>query len=315
MKVEIELAPRHKSGLLLRNPVMLASGPSGFGVEYSKSAEIQRVGALVCAGVTSRAYAGADQPLLLETPSGLLSAFERPGPGLSKVLRSYADTWASWQTPVIVNLSGTSLDDFANMAARLDGVPGVAGLELNLASPDLAGDGAPFGSDPVLIARLIAVVRRASTLPIIAKLAPSAAGDLRPGALAAASAGVDALSLVHALPGLSIDVETRRPVLLGGLSGPAIKPLALRMLYDVAHTLRQAAIEIPLIGLGGISNARDALEFIMAGASAIQIGTIALVHPRAGVEIVEGLEAFLQARGIEDISEIVGAALNREKFP
>ncbi|HEY0754573.1 MAG TPA: dihydroorotate dehydrogenase [Ktedonobacteraceae bacterium] len=308
MKLEIELAPRHKSGLLLRNPVMLAAGPAGYGVEYSKSAEIQRLGAIVCAGVTPRPHAGQVQPLLLETPSGLLSALDRPSPGVSKVLRSYAETWASWQVPVIVNLAGTSLDDFVDLAARLDGVPGVAALELNLALPNLAADGAPFGSDPALVARLIAAVRRKSMLPIIVKLV-AYAGDLRPIALAAASAGADALVLLHSLPGLSIDLTTRRPALSAGLSGPAIKPLALRILYDLAHELRSAYPHVPLIGAGGIASARDALEFILAGASAIQVGTINLINPRAGVEILAGIAAFLQTEGIADIAELVGAAL------
>jgi dihydroorotate dehydrogenase (NAD+) catalytic subunit len=309
MKVAIELAPQHKSGLSLRNPVMLAAGPAGYGVEYSKSAEIQRLGAIVCAGITSRPHAWAAQPLLLETTAGLLSALDRPSPGVQKVLRSYAETWESWQTPVIVNLASTSLNDFAYLAGRLDSVPGVAALELNLACPNLdSDDGAPFGSDPALVTRLIAAVRRSSTLPIIAKLVPYA-GDLRPVALAAAAAGVDALTLIHTLPGLSIDLATRRPALFGGLSGPAIKPLAQRAFYDVARELRPAYPRIPLIGVGGIANANDALEFIMAGASAIQIGTINLVNPRAGIEILEGIETFLQAEGIADITELVGAAL------
>lgn len=308
MKLETELAPRHKSGLLLRNPVMLASGPGGYGVEYSKSAEVHRLGAIVSASVTLRPHAGPTQPLLLETSSGLLSSFERPSPGVQKVLRSYAETWASWSTPVIVNLAGTSLSDFVDLAVRLDGVPGVAALELNLASPNLDSDGLSFGSDPTLVNRLISAVRRRCVLPLIAKLVPSG-GDLRASALAAASAGADALTLIHPLPGLSIDLATRRPALSGGLSGPAIKPLALHMLYDVARELRPVYPDIPLIGVGGIANARDALEFIMAGASAIQIGTVNLINPRAGIEIVEGIEAFLQAQGIAEIGEIVGAAL------
>ncbi|HEX7734707.1 MAG TPA: dihydroorotate dehydrogenase [Ktedonobacteraceae bacterium] len=308
MRLETELAPRHKNGLLLRNPVILAAGPSGYGVEYSKSAEIQRLGALVSAGVTLRPRVSQARPLLWETTAGLLSAFDRPSPGVSKVLRSYAETWDTWQVPVIVNLAGTSLDDFAQLAARLDGVPGVAALELNLACPNLAADGAPFDSDPALVSKLIATVRRESMLPILAKLAANA-GDPRPVALAAASAGVDALVLIHSLPGLSINLATRRPVLLGGLSGPAIKPLTLRILYDVARELRSAYPHLPLIGAGGITSARDALEFILAGASAIQIGTVNLVNPRAGVEILEGIETFLRDEGIVDIAELVGAAL------
>lgn len=307
MKVEVELAPRHKSGLLLRNPVMMASGTFGYGVEYAKSAEIHRLGALVCNGVTLRPHAGAVQPLILETASGLLSAFDRPSPGIQKVLRMYAESWAAWQTPVIVNLAGTSIDDFADLAARLDAAPGVAALELNLACPDLAGSGAPFGSDPVFVAPLIEAVRQASALPIIAKLAPYA-GDLRAIALAAASAGVDAISLVHALPGLSIDLHTRRPALFGGLSGPAIKPLALRFVYEVARELRTVHPPVPLIGIGGIANAQDALEFLLAGASAIQVGSATFVNPRAGVEIIEGIEEFLRNEGLSEIGEIIGAA-------
>lgn len=308
MRLQTELAPQHKSGLLLRNPVIIAAGTFGYGVEYARIAEIPRLGALVCNSVTLRTHSGAAQPLILETSSGLLSAFDRPNPGAQKVLKTYAGTWASWQTPVIVNLAGTSVAEFADLAARLDGVPGVAALELNLACPDLDTDGAIFGADPVAVTRLITAVRQETALPLIAKLAPYG-GDLRPIALAAASAEVDALSLIHAIPGLSIDIRTRRPALFGGLSGPAIKPLALRMVYEVTRELRQAYPHVPVIGIGGISNARDALEFLMAGASAIQVGAVNFVNPRAGVEIVEGIEAFLQSAGVTDIAEVIGAAL------
>ena len=308
MRLEIELAPQHKSGLSLRNPVIMASGTFGYGVEYARSAEISRLGAIVCSGVTLRAHTGAAQPRILETSSGLLSAYDRPGPGVQRVIRTYSGTWASWPTPVVVNLVGTSIDDFAELAARLDGVPGVAALELNLACPNLAAHGALFGSDPLVVARLIATVRQESMLPLIAKLA-FFDGDPRPIALAAASAGADALSLVSPLPGLSIDIRTRRLALAGGLSGPAIKPLALRSVYEVARELRQTYPQVPVIGIGGIANAHDALEFLMAGASAVQVGTINFVNPHAGVEIIEGIREFLQAEGVADIAEIIGAAL------
>lgn len=309
MNLAVELAPQHKSGLLLRNPVIMASGTAGYGAEYARSAEVHRLGAFVCSGVTLHAHAGTAQPSLLETPSGLLSAFDRPSPGVNRVLKSHAHTWAGWQTPVIVNLAGACIDDFAALAEWLDSVPGVAALELNLACPDLDGDGAPFSSQPASVARLITSVRQRSALPLIAKLAPFG-GDLRAVALAAASAGVDALSLIHALPALSIDLHARQPALAGGLSGPAIKPLALRIFYDVARELRPAYPHLPLIGVGGISNAQDALEFLMAGASAIQAGTITFVNPRASVEIVEGIEAFMRHEGIADLAEIVGMALS-----
>lgn len=307
MRLEVELAPRHKSGLLLRNPVIMAAGPFGYGVEYAKSAEIHRLGALVCSGVTRRPHAGAAQPLILETASGLLSAFDRPSPGAQKVLKTYAENWAAWHTPVIVNLAGTSIDDFADLAARLDNEPGVAALELNLACPDLAGSGLPFGVDPVLVTRLVSAVRQASALPILAKLAPYD-GDLRPIALAAASAGVDAISLVQAIPGLSIDLRARRPALFGGLSGPAIKPLALRLVYEIARELHASYPHVPVIGIGGIASAHDALEFLLVGASAVQIGSAVFANPRIGVEIVEGIEAFLHAEGVKEIGEIIGAA-------
>lgn len=308
MKLEVELAPRHKSGLLLRNPVMLAAGPAGYGVEDSKSAEIHRLGAIVSASVTLRPYAGPAQPWLLESPAGLLSAYNRPSPGVSRVIRSYAATWETRQTPLIVNLAATSLAEFAELAACFEGVAGVAALELNLAAPNLAAEGAPFSADAALVARLITAVRRACTLPIIAKLLPCTS-DLRPVALAAASAGVDALTLVHALPGLSIDLATRRPALFGGLSGPAIKPLALRLFYETARELRIAYPRLPLIGGGGITSASDALEFILAGASAIQLGTLHLTNPRVGVEILEGIASFMQAAGVTILTELIGAAL------
>lgn len=307
MKLEVELAPQHKSGLPLRNPVIMASGTFGYGVEYARIAEISRLGAIICSGVTLRAHAGAAQPRMLETSSGLLSTFDRPAPGVQRVLKAYAGTWASWPTPVIVNLAGVSIGDFAELAERLDGAPGVAGLELNLACPNLSTDGALFGADPLVVARLIAAVRQVCTLPLIVKLA-SFDGDLRPIALAAASAGADALSLVSPLPGLSIDIRTRHLALAGGLSGPAIKPLALRSVYEVACELRRASFQLPIIGIGGIANTSDALEFLMAGASAVQVGTINFVNPRAGVEIVEGIEEFLRGEGIADVAEIIGTA-------
>src|SRR5258708_5487938 len=241
-------------------------------------------------------------------PSGLLSALDQPNLGLTKVLKSYSEAWASWETPVVVNLAGTEVTEFVQLAARLTNVPGVAALELNLACPDFAAEDAPFGADPASIVRLITAVRQESALPLIAKLAPSES-DMRPLALAAAAAGADAVSLVHTLPGLSIDLQTRRPALFGGLSGPAIRPLALRMVYEVAIEMRQAYPQVPIIGIGGIADAYSALEFLLAGASAIQVGSITFANPRASVEIVEGIEAFLQREGVKDISEIIGVAL------
>src|SRR6266496_841650 len=272
MNLQTELAPRHKSGLLLKNPVITASGTFGYGVEYARIAEVQRLGAIVCKGTTLHARSGNPHPR---------------------------------------NLEGETIREFAQLAELLEGVPGVAGIEVNVSCPNVQAGGEVFGASAATVADVTTAVRRETTLPVIVKLSPNS-GDARPTALAAASSGADAISLINTITSMGIDIKTRRPGLThgtGGLSGPAIKPIALRMVYEVARELRLSYPHVPVIGIGGITNARDALEFIMAGASAIQIGTINFVNPHAGVEIIEGIEEFLRKEGVEDIGEIVGAAL------
>jgi dihydroorotate dehydrogenase (NAD+) catalytic subunit len=315
MNLQTELAPQHKSGLLLRNPVMMAAGTFGYGVEYAKIAEIHRLGAIICKGTTLRAHAGNEQPRTLETASGMLNAIGLQNPGVHVVLKKYASTWAGWQTPVIVNIAGETIEEFVALAEIIEGVGGaggVAGIEVNVSCPNIRAGGAIFGADPQAVADVTTAVRRATTLPVIVKLSPNS-GDARPTAIAAAASGADAVSLINTITGMSIDTHKRRPTLAnitGGLSGPAIKPIALRMVYEVACELRSAYPGVPVIGIGGIGNTNDALEFLMAGASAIQVGTMNFVNPRAGVEIIEGIEAFLQQEGISEISEIIGAACN-----
>ncbi len=311
MKLQTELAPRHKSGLLLRNPVMVASGTFGYGVENTKKAEIHRLGAITCKSTTLYPRSGNEQPRILETASGMLNAIGLKNPGIHAVIEQYAPTWATWQTPVIVSIAGETIEEFVKLAAILEGVEGVAGIEVNVSCPNVLAGGAVFGADAQTVADVTAAVRRATTLPLIVKLSPNS-GDVRPTALAAASSGADAVSLINTITGMGIDTNKRRPTLAngtGGLSGPAVKPIALRMVYEVARELRSSHPDVPVIGIGGISNANDALEFLMAGASAIQIGTINYTNPRAGVEIVEGIEEFLSQEGAEDIAEIIGAAL------
>ena len=310
MNLQTELAPRHKSGLLLKNPVMTAAGTFGYGIEYAKIAEIQRLGAIVCKGTTLHSRSGNAQPRTLETASGMLNAIGLQNPGVHRVIEKYAPIWEVWQTPVIVNIVGETVREFVQIAEYLEGVPGVAGIELNVSCPNVQEGGAVFGDSPEAVAHVTSAIRRATTLPLIVKLSPNV-NDVRPIAVAAASSGADAISLINTITGLSIDIHARRPALAnhtGGLSGPAIKPIALRMVYEVARELRSTHPHVPIIGLGGISNANDALEFLMAGASAIQIGTINFVNPRAGVEIIEGIEAFMRDEGIEDMQEIVGVA-------
>lgn len=311
MNLQIELAPQHKSGLLLKNPVMMASGTFGYGVENARIAEIHRLGAIVCKGTTLHARPGNEQPRILETPSGMLNSIGLQNPGIHAVLRKYAPSWANWQTPVLINIAGETIEEFVALAEIIEGVAGVAGIEVNVSCPNIRAGGAVFGADPQTVADVTAAVRRATTLPLIVKLSPDS-GDARPTALAAAASGADAVSLINTLNAISINTRTRLPTfanVTGGLSGPSLKPLALRMVYEVADALRSAYPNVPVIGIGGIGNTQDALEFLMAGASAIQVGTMNFVNPRAGVEIVEGIEAFLQQEGISSIAEIIGAAL------
>ncbi len=309
MNLQTEVAP--KRGLILRNPLMIASGPSGYGVDNTNIAEIHRLGAFICKGTTLYPRGGNEHPRTMETASGMLNAIGLQNPGIDTVIEKYAPIWATWQTPVIVNIAGETIEEFAELARMLQGVEGVAGIEVNVSCPNVLAGGAVFGADAQTVATVTSSVRRATTLPLIVKLSPNS-GDVRPTALAAASSGADAVSLINTITGMGIDIHKRRPTLAnvtGGLSGPAIKPVALRMVYEVACELRSSYPQVPVIGIGGISCANDALEFFMAGASAIQIGTINFTNPRAGIEIIEGIEEFMRLEWIESITELVGAAL------
>src|SRR6266568_5080255 len=308
-ELQVDLAPHRKGGLRLHNPVMIASGPFGYTME--KIAGVQQLGAVVCKGTTLLPRGGNAHPRTVETASGMLNAIGLENPGIRVVVERYAPVWAAWQMPVIVNIAGEEIDEFVSLAEQLEGVPGIAGIEVNVSCPNVRAGGAIFGNNPRVVADVTAAVRRVTTLPVIVKLSPNAS-DLRPIALAAASSGADAVSLINTITSMSIDIHACRPTLAhgtGGLSGPAIKPIALRMVYEVACELRSLYPQVPVIGIGGITTARDALEFLMAGASAIEIGTVNLANPRAGVEILEGIEEFLCKEGITDVAEIVGTAL------
>ena len=311
MNLQTQLAPRHKRGLLLRNPVVVASGTFGYGMDNAKITGVQHLGAITCKGTTLYPRIGNEQPRIMETASGMLNAIGLQNPGIHTVIEEYAPIWATWQTPVIVNIAGETLEEFVELASLLEGVDGVAAIEVNVSCPNVLAGGAVFGADAEKVAEVTSVVRRATTLPLIVKLSPNS-GDVRPTALAAASSGADAVSLINTITGIGIDISKRRPTLAnvtGGLSGPAIKPIALRMVYEVARELRLSYPRVPVIGIGGISNANDALEFLMVGASAIQIGTINFTNPHAGVEIVEGIEGFMQQEKVKSITELVGVAL------
>ncbi|HEX6778439.1 MAG TPA: dihydroorotate dehydrogenase [Ktedonobacterales bacterium] len=311
--LSVELAPGHPRGLRLRNPVMTASGTFGYGDEYLHIPDIQRLGAIVAKGTTLHPRAGNPALRVIETPAGMLNAIGLQNPGIDDLILRRAPLWAAWSVPVLVNIAGETLAEFVALATRLEGVAGVAGIELNISCPNLRAGGSVFGSDAEIAAEATAAVRQASSLPLIVKLSPNVP-DLRPIARAVASAGANAVSLINTLTGLKIDVHTRRPALAnvtGGLSGPAIKPIALRMVYEVAQELQSGVNGriVPVIGIGGIANLEDALEFIMAGATAVQLGTINFVNPHAGLEIVDSLEHYLRQQQITDLQELIGAAL------
>ncbi len=304
MNLSVELAPKCKRGLLLANPVMTASGTFGYGLEMAKDLDIQRLGAIVCKGTTLRRRRGNPQPRMVETPAGMLNSIGLQNMGVQALIRDIAPIWATWRVPAIVNIAGESIDEYARLARRLDGVAGVSGLELNISCPNVAS-GLEFGSDPKMAGALTAAVRRETTLPVIVKLTPNVQ-DIVAVARASVEAGADALTLINTFPAMAIDVKSRRPALgwtFGGLSGPALKPIALRLVYRTA-----AAVDVPIIGCGGIMTGLDAIEYMMAGATAVQVGTATFLNPRATLDVLEGIERFMEEEGVDDVSQLVGAA-------
>ncbi len=275
-------------GLHLRSPVMVASGTFGYGFD-ALQVDRAMLGAIVSKGTTLRPREGNAPIRIAETPSGMLNAIGLQNPGVDHVARVFAPQWASWDLPVIVNVAGDSVEEYVAVARRLDGVAGIAGLELNVSCPNVES-GLQFGVDPGLAAELTGAVRDVTELPLIVKLTPNVT-DVVAIARAVEDAGADAVSAINTYVGMAIDVRRRRPVISresGGLSGPAIKPLALYAVWQVA-----AEVDIPVIGVGGIMTADDALEFLLAGAAAVQLGTVNYVRPQAAAEIHDGIAAYL----------------------
>jgi len=307
-RLRVQLAPRHPKGLILSNPVMMAAGIAGYGMEYSELTDIQKLGAIVCKGTTLMPKEGNAQPRLVETASGLLNSVGLENIGLDALIREKTPVWASWQVPVIVNIAGETIDEYVAMTTKLEGVPGISGIELNISCPNVSAGGIEFGVDPKLAAQVTSAVKSATGLPVIVKLSPNVT-DIKEIALAVEGAGADAISLINTLKGMAIDIDQRKPCLgniIGGLSGPAIKPVALYMVFEAAKVTH-----IPLIGCGGISFAEDALEFIMAGATAVQIGTASLTSPDICLTILEGIEHFMQDKGVENLTDLIGVAQNK----
>lgn len=284
---------------------MTASGTFGYGTEYGDLFDVQALGAIVCKGTTLEPREGNPQPRLAETPCGLLNSIGLQNIGVRALIKEKAPVWASWSVPVIVNIAGETIEDYSRLAEMLDGVAGVSGIEVNISCPNIKAGCAEFGADPASAAAVTAAVKSATALPVLVKLTPNTTDIVRV-AVAVAEAGADTLCLINTLRGMSIDTTCRRPKLgnrFGGLSGPAIKPVALYMVYEVA-----GAVDIPVIGCGGIVTGMDAVEFLMAGASAVEVGTANFANPRAPLDVLEGIKEFMRKERFESVKELIGIA-------
>jgi len=308
--VAVDLSVDLGRGLVLRNPVLVASGTFGYGTEYADVVDVQRLGAICCKGTTLRPRAGNPPPRVTETPAGMLNSIGLQNPGVNGVIEKYVPRWAGWDVPVIVNVAGESVEDYVEVARRLDGQPGVGGIELNISCPNVGKGGLQFALDPDAAAEVTSAVRKATDLPLMVKLSP-AATDIRAIAKAIEKAGADSISATNTLSGMAIDPRRRKPLLgatYGGLSGPALKPVALRVVYEVAQV-----VDIPIVGIGGIGSLDDALDFFYAGASAVQVGTAVFADPGLPVRLIGEIEAWLAERGYGTPREIVGTALPQRR--
>lgn len=290
--------------LELRNPLMSASGCFGYGVEYADVVDLSTLGAVVVKGLFLSERDGHRPPRIVETPSGMLNAIGLQGIGVHRFIREKMPELRRLKAVVIVNICGTTIAEYAELARMLSDVEGVAALELNISCPNIKEGGITFGCDLTNTHQVVSAVRRATALPVIPKLTPNVT-DIASFARAAEDAGADAVSLVNTFLAMAIDVERRRPVLsnvTGGLSGPAIRPIAVRMVYECAGHVR-----IPVIGIGGIASARDALEFMIAGATAVQVGTANFVDPFIWPKLLSGLEEYLVRHRLERIRDVIGS--------
>ena len=286
--------------LRLRGPVLAASGTFGYGTEVPLL-DRRALGGMVSKGIFLRPRAGTPPTRIVETPAGMLNAIGLQGPGVEALIWDYAPLWAAWDFPVLVNVNGESVAEYGELAARLDGVPGVSGLEVNISCPNVEQGGIYFGNDPRAAAQVTEAVRRRTRLPVWVKLTPMVT-DIAEVARAVEAAGADALCAVNTFVGMSIDLHTRRPRLsfrTGGLSGPAIRPLALHLAHQAAR-----AVRIPVLGIGGIATAEDALEFLVAGCAAVQVGTATFVDSGAIQRVHDGIAAHLDAQGLPSLAEL-----------
>jgi len=302
----MEIKPDLKTdigGIELENPVMTASGTFGYAGEFEELVDLNRLGGIIVKGLSLEPSLGNKPPRIVETACGMLNAIGLENVGIEAFAKEKLPFLKELSAPVFTNIYGKSISDYALLAARIDELNEVAGIEVNISCPNVKAGGIAFGVVPETAAEVIKAVRKATSKPLMAKLSPNVT-DIAQIARAVEDAGADSLSLVNTITGMSIDIETRRPKLAnitGGLSGPAIKPVALRMVWQVAQS-----VKIPVIGVGGIVCAEDAIEFLIAGAVAVQVGTANFVNPHATIDIIEGIEEFLIEKKIASVRDIIG---------
>lgn len=292
-------------GLIMNNPVAVASGTFGYGREYEDFTDISLIGAVIVKGTTLTPRPGNPTPRIVETPAGMLNSIGLENPGIDAFLNEHLPYLREHKVTVIANIAGNTVEEYAELASRIEGHKGVGAIELNISCPNVKQGGLQFGTDPDLVFQVVSAAKKNSSLPIIPKLSPNVT-DIVAIARAAQSGGADALSMINTLMGMAVDIQKRKPLLgnvFGGLSGPAIKPVALRMIYQVYRE-----VDLPILGGGGIMNLNDALEFMMVGAAAVSVGTGNFVNPRLAADIVEGLKDYMQQNHISKLGEIVGAA-------
>jgi dihydroorotate dehydrogenase (NAD+) catalytic subunit len=285
----------------MQNPVTVASGTFGYGVEYSRLIDLNQLGAVTVKGIRLNPVSGNPTPRTAETASGMLNAIGLQGPGVDGFIKKYWSFLKSLTVPTIINIWGTTVEEYAEVARRFDALGGVGALELNVSCPNIKEGGAQFGTDLKLLAQVVAACRKATNLPLITKMSPNVP-SIAPYAKAAEDSGSDALAITNSFPAMAIDIETRKPKLAnitGGLTGPAIKPIAVKLVWEAAK-----AVKIPIIGMGGIQNADDAIEFLMAGATAVAVGTANFYEPQTPLQVIAGIREFMKQEKIGDVREI-----------
>ncbi len=290
--------------LTLQNPVMVASGTFGYGAEYAELLDLNQLGAVVVKGIRLGPVRGNPTPRTVEVAGGLINAIGLQGPGVDRFIKKYWPFLKELKVPTIINIWGTTVDEYVEVAKRFDALGGVGALELNVSCPNIKEGGAQFGTDMKLLGQVVAACRRATKLPLITKLSPNVVRIL-PFAKVAEDAGSDALAVTNSYPAMAIDIETRKPKLAnitGGLTGPCIKPIAIKLVWEAAQ-----AVKIPIIGMGGIQNAADAIEFMVAGATAVAVGTANFYEPQTPLQVIAGIREYMHKHGQQDVREITGS--------